>query len=107
MYGAIYTLICYYVIGLPLALNLAFKRQKGVYGLWLGFSIAIIVLDIGLFAICEFPNWTKIAKEMQSQIDKTQVKKIESARTSLKSEDYAGNVALTPEARNFIRQKSI
>ena len=64
MYGAIYTLICYYVIGLPFALTLAFKYEMGVYGLWLGFGIACIVLDIGLEAIIECPDWHKIARQM-------------------------------------------
>lgn len=64
VYGAIWTLICYYLVGLPLALTFAFKHEMGVYGLWLGFAIACILLDIGLFFICECPNWSKIARKM-------------------------------------------
>jgi MATE family multidrug resistance protein len=51
IYGSIWTLICYYILGMPLALNLAFKRDMNVTGLWLGFGIACIVLDIGFWII--------------------------------------------------------
>ena len=56
-YGSIYTLICYYVIGMPLALVLAFYARMGITGLWLGFSIACIILDAGFAMIISCPNW--------------------------------------------------
>jgi len=56
--------VCYYLIGLPLALWLAFSKEKGVYGLWLGFSIACIILDIGFICITECPNWLKISEKI-------------------------------------------
>jgi MATE family multidrug resistance protein len=65
VWGSIYTLICYYFIGLPLALWLAFSKDMGVYGLWLGFSIACIILDIGFMMIIECPNWHKLAAKVQ------------------------------------------
>ena len=64
VYGAIWTLVCYYIIGLPLALTLAFKHELGVKGLWLGFSVACIILDIGLEAIIECCDWQKVALDM-------------------------------------------
>jgi MATE family multidrug resistance protein len=104
VYGAIWTLICYYPIGLTLALCFAFKRGMGVYGLWLGFAIACIILDIGLLVICECANWSDIARDIQKNIDGTQKKKIEDASEHLSNEDYAGAaVARTPEGRRFIR----
>lgn len=51
IYGSIWTLICYYILGMPLALHLAFGRGMNVTGLWLGFGIACIVLDIGFWII--------------------------------------------------------
>lgn len=68
-YGSIYTLICYYPIGLVSALCLAFRRDMGVYGLWLGFSIACVILDLGFVVIIEYPDWYKISKDMQKTID--------------------------------------
>ena len=57
LYAAFYSLACYYIIGLPLALALAFKYDKGIYGLWLGFTVACVILDVGLLLIIELSNW--------------------------------------------------
>ena len=48
----------------------------GVYGLWLGFSIACIILDAGFLLIIECPNWQKLSEDMQSTIDLETLKKI-------------------------------
>ena len=61
---------------MPLALWLAFSKQMGVYGLWLGFSIACIILDLGFLVIIEYPDWNRIATEMQEKIDKERIAKI-------------------------------
>mmetsp|Transcript_40700 Transcript_40700/g.62113 ORF Transcript_40700/g.62113 Transcript_40700/m.62113 type:complete len:483 (+) Transcript_40700:431-1879(+) len=68
-YGSIYTLFCYYILGMPLALILAFKAEMGIAGLWLGFSIACIILDIGFAMIISCPNWTAIANKMRRAIE--------------------------------------
>jgi MATE family multidrug resistance protein len=57
-YGSWYTLICYYVLGMPLALVFSFVLHLGVPGLWLGFSIACVILDIGFAFIIGCPDWT-------------------------------------------------
>jgi MATE family multidrug resistance protein len=57
MYGSIFTLFCYYVCGMPLALYLCFKKEMGIAGLWGGFTIACIILDIGFAMIISCPNW--------------------------------------------------
>ena len=62
--GSIYTLVCYWIVGLPCALWLGFHKQLGVFGLWLGFSIACIVLDLGFLMIIECPSWTKISQKV-------------------------------------------
>jgi multidrug resistance protein, MATE family len=64
-YGSIYTLVCYYIIGMPLALVLAFNARMGIQGLWLGFSIACIILDLGFVMIISCPDWGKIAAKMK------------------------------------------
>jgi len=60
-YGSMYTLFCYYILGMPLALVLCFTAKMGIQGLWLGFSIACIVLDIGFAFIIIVPNWQEIS----------------------------------------------
>ena len=41
----------------------------GVKGLWLGFCIACILLDLGFSLIIICPNWEKIAIEMKIAIE--------------------------------------
>ena len=55
---------------------MAFKWDLGVYGLWLGFSIACIILDAGFLLIIECPDWQKLADKMQATIDMETLKKI-------------------------------
>jgi MATE family multidrug resistance protein len=56
-YGSAYTLFCYYIVGMPLALLLAFKLKLGLKGLWLGYTISTVVLDLGFAVIIGLPNW--------------------------------------------------
>lgn len=79
MFGFFYTMVCYVIIGLPLALVLCFKAKMGIAGLWLGMTIACVALDIGFAFIISCPNWNKIAKDMRQSIE-------------------AGEVPRTPEA---------
>jgi MATE family multidrug resistance protein len=81
-YGSIYTLFCYYVLGMPLALLLAFTAKMDIAGLWLGFAIACIILDVGFAMIISCPNWTLIANKMRAAIE-------------------AGKDIATPEQSNF------
>jgi Na+-driven multidrug efflux pump len=54
---------------MPLALVLAFTAEMGIVGLWLGFSIACIILDIGFALIISCPNWSKIGDEMRKKLE--------------------------------------
>ena len=55
-------MISYYVLALPLALILAFSFEYGVAGLWVGFTIGSIILDIGFFFVIKCSDWNKIAE---------------------------------------------
>jgi hypothetical protein len=50
---------------MPLALWLAFSKELGVKGLWLGYTICCIILDVGFAFIIIWPNWEKIAIKMR------------------------------------------
>jgi hypothetical protein len=50
---------------MPLALCLSFTMNLKVKGLWLGYSIACIILDLGFAAIISCPSWEKIAIKMR------------------------------------------
>jgi len=110
VYGSVYTLVCYYLVGLPLALWFAFSKSKGVCGLWLGFAIACVVLDMGYLCIIECPDWRKISERMQQKIDKERMSKVtDSVRFGrrLKDEAYAGNSATNQATKNFQRAQAI
>lgn len=49
--ASIFTLVCYYIFGLPLALFMALKLKTGIWGLWMSFTIASFILDVGFVYI--------------------------------------------------------
>ena len=62
----------------------------GVAGLWLGFSIASVVLDIGFYAIIKTTNWEKVAYLTSKRIEKEEKIRraaVNKLRGSLKSGD--------------------
>lgn len=71
VYGSVYTLFCYYILGMPLALVLCFKADMGIAGLWLGFSIACIILDVGFAFIISCPDWHEIARKAREGRDES------------------------------------
>jgi MATE family multidrug resistance protein len=87
MFGFFFTLFCYVIIGLPLALVLCFNAKMGIGGLWLGMSIACVILDAGFAMIISCPDWSKIANTMRNSIE-------------------AGKIARTPEVQNFKDNKA-
>lgn len=54
---------------MPLALCLAFKLNLGVKGLWLGYSICCVILDLGFAVIIGYPSWEKIAIKMRMSME--------------------------------------
>jgi len=46
---------------MPIALHFAFKKALYIKGLWIGFSIACVILDIGFAVIISYPSWEKIS----------------------------------------------
>ena len=66
--ASVVTIICIYVLGLPLALVLGFKMEMGVRGFWLGFTGAIICTDIFVTMVIVCSSWavddnTKLVNE--------------------------------------------
>ena len=69
-WASVFTLVCYYVFGMPLALWFGFKSDMGVSGLWLGFAIASVILDLGFYFIIRCTNWARVAYDMTKRMDK-------------------------------------
>ena len=59
--GAGLTILCYWIIGIPLALLFAFYYEGGVAGLWFGMTLACIILDIALQAVISCTSWENVA----------------------------------------------
>ena len=60
--ASLYTLLCYYILGTPLALWLGFSKGLGLNGFWGGFLGAMILLDIGVGVILYRARWEPINK---------------------------------------------
>jgi hypothetical protein len=64
---------------MPLALVLTFNHNMGIAGLWLGFSIACIILDVGFCMIISCKEWKKVtpdkAVDTKSDLDCSRVMK--------------------------------
>ena len=55
-------LLCYWVIGVPLGAALGFGLGHGVYGFWIGLSLAIVLLACTLLIA-----WHRVARKIQSR----------------------------------------
>ena len=62
-------MFCYVILGFPLALCLCFNGKMGIAGLWLGMTIACVILDIGFAMIISCPNWELIANRMRATLE--------------------------------------
>ena len=61
--ASIVTLVCYYALGMPLAMWLGFTRHLNLLGFWEGFLIAIIILDIIIAFVVVCSDWDYMAFE--------------------------------------------
>jgi multidrug resistance protein, MATE family len=56
-------LVGYRVLGLPLGFSLCFGLKWGIYGLWLGLTLALIVIALALLV-----RWRRDAKKQLSAV---------------------------------------
>jgi len=59
--ASIVTLVCYYAFGMPLAIWLGFTNDMDLLGFWLGFLVAMIILDTIILVVVIKAEWS-IAK---------------------------------------------
>ena len=55
--ASIVTIVCYYIIGMPLALVFGFTLEMGLVGFWLGFIIAMFLLDVVMTVVIATSDW--------------------------------------------------
>lgn len=85
--GALLNLVGYYVVGIPAGLMLAFYAGMGIYGLWTGLTIALVIVagcgvwgkpsvsllskeipDSGSFAVCLATRWDDEVEKAYSRL---------------------------------------
>jgi MATE family multidrug resistance protein len=59
MKASIVTLVSYYGLGMPLAWHFGFGLEMGIKGFWLGFFLALILLDIGVAWVVIRASWLR------------------------------------------------
>ncbi len=71
--GAKLNLIGYYIIGLPVALVLAFKFNLGLNGLWAGLATTIFLLSISLCTVVWYTNWDRQVEKAYIRINDAEI----------------------------------
>ncbi|KAK7451018.1 ethionine resistance protein, variant 2 [Stygiomarasmius scandens] len=68
--GAVLNISAYYVLGIPFGILLAFKRNMGLTGLWLGLTVALIYCAaIGTVLCVWTPNWQKEVEKVMERLE--------------------------------------
>ena len=71
------TLLCYYAMGLPLALIFGFQMEMGLFGFWLGYLLAMSLLDVIVSYLVVTADWvakfkgaiTEVLKQAESDLE--------------------------------------
>ncbi|CAM6093504.1 unnamed protein product [Calypogeia fissa] len=66
--GAYTNLAAFYIVGLPLAIMLAFHYNLSGKGLWIGMIAALAVQTLALGAMAMFSNWEKQAEDALGRV---------------------------------------
>ena len=100
--ASIATLICYYAIGMPLALVLGFKHGMGLVGFWVGFMIAMFLLDFVVIVIIVTADWEIATKTDETSLRLTR----QNSFISVGSESATKNVLPMEPMLRLTRQSS-
>lgn len=67
--GAIFNLVAYWVVGLPLAYGLAFKAHLGLVGLWIGLSTCAMLNGLVMVSALKFKiDWKECVESATSRL---------------------------------------
>ena len=59
------------MIGMPLALVLAFKYDMGVRGFWIGFSCALVIKETIVTLIIVCADWDRVISDDDAEAEKS------------------------------------
>lgn len=75
--NALLNLTAYYVIGIPFGLWLTFSRDMGLMGLWLGLTVALVILSIVGLWMCLKTDWEREVEKVRIRMEKKSVRPID------------------------------
>jgi len=65
--GSYVQLVCYYVVGLPLGMSLAFKTGWGLMGIWVGMVVAMVLIGIVMVVVVTRVGWDEAIEEAKAR----------------------------------------
>ncbi len=77
------TLLCYYAMGLPLALIFGFQMEMNIFGFWLGYLLAMALLDIIVSYLVATADWVAKFKGTVSEVLKQVETDLEDSKTEI------------------------
>ncbi|XP_063792140.1 multidrug and toxin extrusion protein 1-like isoform X2 [Pseudophryne corroboree] len=72
--GAIFNIVGYYVIGLPVGISLMFAAKIGIIGFWLGILLCALIQSITFLVFVFRIDWNKSSQEAQERAKERRTK---------------------------------
>lgn len=75
-YGAIFTFVAYFTVGIPVSMLMVFYWNVGIWGLWLGPTLACAFNTVVYLIIFKKIDWEELIKKLAIQREKDNVSRL-------------------------------